>query len=62
MKITYDPEVKAVYICLTDDEVKANTTTPLTPLLSVDYNFNTPIGIEVLDVDKLEVEVNARPS
>ena len=50
MKITYDPEVDALYICLKETTV---TTEHLAEGLSFDYDASNRLaGIEVLDVSQ----------
>ena len=51
MKITYDKEVEALYIRLTNKRIKY--TEELAPNIIVDYSEdNKPVGIEILNVRK----------
>ena len=56
MKITWDKKAKAVYIYL--DETKGSTvekTIPLEGNISVDYAYDGPQGIEILNVNEIPV-------
>ena len=49
MRITYDKKAKAVYIYLTEENLKVAHTAPIEDNIFIDYShWGTPIGIEIL--------------
>lgn len=58
VRITYDPEINAAYIHLTDQELPGHHTTTKAPAppgvkawIALDWNAERLIGIEVLDAN-----------
>ena len=61
MRITYDPEVDALYIRFTDESVEA-TTQRLTEDVAINYSpSGQVVGIEILDAAQYVFHAGAEP-